>query len=329
MPQARPSPAYTGEPTRRRWTREELEETWTLGPDEHALLSGKRGFTRLGFAVVLRFFARRGRFPAPEEIDEDAIEYVALQVDVDAAEYRAYDHRGRTAEYHRAQIREAFGFRQATAGDADELASWLLDEVAPYEYDAERLMEAAYTRLRALKVEPPTPGRMDRLVRSSLRGYDERFCEAIFGRLSQDSVAEMDALLSEPDVPEDAARGGANDGSSDRKQPSLARLRNDPGRASAESARAEIAKLSRLRGIGLPEDLFRDVLPKVVRLQKTGSFRVPELSTGPSASGQVHAHVRAVLHEVAGGDRRAGRGAHPDGPQDRCALGKEDREDTP
>lgn len=100
---------------RRRWTREELEETWTLGPDEHALLSGKGGPTRLGFAVLVRFFAKEGRFPGPEEIPEEAVSLVARQVGVPAGEYAAYDHRGRTAEYHRAQIREAFGFRPATA----------------------------------------------------------------------------------------------------------------------------------------------------------------------------------------------------------------------
>lgn len=124
-------PAKPGEPTRRRWTHEELAEAWTLGPDEHALLAGKRGASRLGFAIVLRFFAREGRFPAPEEIDAADVEYVASQVDVPAAEYQTYDHRGRTAEYHRAQIRQTFGFRPATTLDADELVAWLLEDVAP------------------------------------------------------------------------------------------------------------------------------------------------------------------------------------------------------
>jgi len=154
--------------------REELDKGWTLGPDELALLSGKRGATRLGFAVILRSFVRHGRFPAPEEIDWHAVEYVAPQVDVPAEEYGNYDHHGRTAEYHRAQIREALGFRPATTGDADELAAWLLEEVAPYEYDAERLKGAAYARLRALKIEPPTPGRLDRLARARLQGRRQR-----------------------------------------------------------------------------------------------------------------------------------------------------------
>ena len=57
--------------------REDLEKAWTLGPDELSMLAGKRGATRLGFAVVLRFFAREGRFPGPtEEIDGEAVSHV-------------------------------------------------------------------------------------------------------------------------------------------------------------------------------------------------------------------------------------------------------------
>lgn len=234
---------------------EDLEEAWTLGPDEHALLSGRRGSTRLGFAVLVRFFSLEGRLPATEEVSavsEEEVAYVAGQVDVQATEYHSYDHQGRTAESHRAQIREAFGFKPSTNRDADELATWLLVDVAPYEYDGERLKEAAYTRLRSLKIEPPTPGRLERLVRSSLRSYDERFCKTTLERLSQNSIAEMNALLSDPGAPEvtEDTAGNSGDGRpSGREEPTLARLRNDPGRASAESARTEIAKLSRLHGI--------------------------------------------------------------------------------
>ena len=131
------------------------------GADGHALLSGKRGATRLGFAVTLRFFAREGRFPdLDKELDADAVAHVARQVQVPVREYAAYDLVGRTREYHRAQIREAFGFRTATVEDAEALADWLSEEVAPREYDLERRKEAAYARLKATKVEPPTPGRV-------------------------------------------------------------------------------------------------------------------------------------------------------------------------
>ncbi|MFF5279925.1 hypothetical protein [Streptomyces sp. NPDC000133] len=37
---------------------DELVEHWTLLKDEQALVSGKRGATRLGFAVLLKFCFR-------------------------------------------------------------------------------------------------------------------------------------------------------------------------------------------------------------------------------------------------------------------------------
>lgn len=155
----------------RRRTEEEIEEAWTLGPEEHALVAGKKaGPTRLGFALLLKFFAKAGRFPGAGEIDAEAVSLVARHVGVATEEYADYDRTGRTAEHHRAQIRETFGFRSATVGDSDALAAWLLEGVAPYEYDAKHLKEAAFTRLRGdLAVKGshmPVPHSVEKLAAS-------------------------------------------------------------------------------------------------------------------------------------------------------------------
>ncbi|WP_434740047.1 DUF4158 domain-containing protein [Micromonospora sp. SH-82] len=42
---------------------DELVEHWTLLNDERQLIAGKRGPTRLGFALWLKFYTRAGRFP--------------------------------------------------------------------------------------------------------------------------------------------------------------------------------------------------------------------------------------------------------------------------
>ncbi len=78
----------------RRRSREDLEEEWTLGPDEHALLAGNRGATRLGFAITLRFLRQGGPLPEDEEIDGEAVSHVARQIGVPAEEYASYDARG-------------------------------------------------------------------------------------------------------------------------------------------------------------------------------------------------------------------------------------------
>ena len=64
----------------------------------------------------LKSFELEGQFPRhASEPPLAAVEYVAQQVKVDAVELAAgYAFAGRTVEYHRAQIRTALGFREAT-----------------------------------------------------------------------------------------------------------------------------------------------------------------------------------------------------------------------
>lgn len=87
---------------------DELIDQWTLVGAELELVSGKRGATRLGFALVLRFYTERGRFPRGRgEIPDAAVEYIARQVGVTPTDIAFYEWSGRTIEYHRAQIRSA------------------------------------------------------------------------------------------------------------------------------------------------------------------------------------------------------------------------------
>jgi hypothetical protein len=42
---------------------DELVERWTVLEDDQKLIAGKRAPTRLGFALLLKFFTQYGRFP--------------------------------------------------------------------------------------------------------------------------------------------------------------------------------------------------------------------------------------------------------------------------
>ncbi|WP_254850165.1 DUF4158 domain-containing protein [Pseudonocardia sp. Ae263_Ps1] len=52
---------------------DELVEHFTLLADEQALLRNKFGATRLGFALLLKFFVRAGRFPSGRSELADAL----------------------------------------------------------------------------------------------------------------------------------------------------------------------------------------------------------------------------------------------------------------
>src|SRR5215468_8034117 len=46
---------------------EDSIDTWTLTPEDHALVAGKSRVNRRGFAVLLLFFRANGRFPEASE----------------------------------------------------------------------------------------------------------------------------------------------------------------------------------------------------------------------------------------------------------------------
>jgi hypothetical protein len=57
---------------------DELTGNWTPVGDELEQLSGRRGATKLEFALLLRFYALRGRFPAGRgEIPDQAVAQVS------------------------------------------------------------------------------------------------------------------------------------------------------------------------------------------------------------------------------------------------------------
>jgi hypothetical protein len=271
---------------KRSWTEEELIERWTLDPDELPLLGGKTGPTRLGFAVLLRFFAGEGRFPGSKgEVPGQAITYLAGQVGVPAEAYLRYDWRGRSIKYHRAEVRRHFGFREPTDADADALVQWLVEEVLPGERDPEKLREAVHGRCREGKVEPPLPGRVERLIASASRAHHERFCEGVFSRLSPEALRSIDALL-ETGPPADALE----DDPPGAGRSELSWIKADPGRVGLESVLEEIGKLGRVREVGLPDGLFAEAQPKLV-----AEYRRRAATEAPS---ELRAHrpaVRAAL----------------------------------
>jgi hypothetical protein len=110
---------------------DELVEHWTLLDDERDMVAGKRGPTRLGFALILKFYTRHGRFPAGRsELPDEVVAFVAKQVRVPASDLGFYEWSGRMAEYHRNQVREHLGFRVCLVADAGKLTDWLAGHVA-------------------------------------------------------------------------------------------------------------------------------------------------------------------------------------------------------
>lgn len=164
-----------------KWTLDELIDSWTLLPDELELVNrNKTEHTKLGLAVLLKYFQLEGRFPRRQrDVPQTAIEFVARQLRIAPAAYDRYDWQGRSIKLHRATIRVHLGFRQGTVADADAIVAWLIAEVLPHISRSDNIVETIYRRYRTLKIEPPTAGRIDRLARSAQHQYADQFCHHI------------------------------------------------------------------------------------------------------------------------------------------------------
>src|SRR3954468_1373686 len=207
---------------------EDIDDRWALNASDRTLLGNKTGATRLGFAVLLKMFQVNGRFPYRlEEVPVAAVEAIASQIEVPAEALRRYDWRSRAAAYHRAQIRDALGFREPTLDDTDALTRWLEGQVSALEHRPDRLLMAARERCGSLRIEPPSPDRLDRLVRSVVHRHEEAWCDGLLVRLPPATQAGLDALLKA--APHSHVTGG-ND-NNDNRAPLLA-LRAGAGHAS-------------------------------------------------------------------------------------------------
>lgn len=181
---------------KRNWELDELIEHFTILPNEMKLVENKLAENKIGFAVLLKFFQNEARFPTHKfEVPKAVISYIAKQIFCESELYAQYDWNGRTIKAHRVQIREFFEFREVTVQDSQDVSEWLRQHVLHHNQDWEQVMDVVYRRFRELKVEPPTPDRVERLIRSAIHTYEEQFFQATLQKLPPTTPAKLDALI--------------------------------------------------------------------------------------------------------------------------------------
>ena len=236
---------------------DELVEHWTLLKDERELVAGKRGPTRLGFALLLKFYTRSGRFPRGRaELPDEAVAFVARQVGVPASDLGFYEWAGSTIEYHRAQIRAPSRVPgvHASRTPTSSPSGWPPASRRPsggptgcarscWPLPAERIEPPSAGRMRPDRPLGPAPGRTDAVsagdaggsVRTPARAWPTagHGCRRRRGRRTRSR----------------SAAGADQVGARER----------EPGVDADRDQQADA-----VRAVGLPAGLFADVAPKVV-----------------------------------------------------------------
>jgi TnpA family transposase len=236
------------------YTFEELIEYYTLTPNELQLIFKKNGSNRLGFAVLLKYFQKEGKFPETKEnISDEILEYISKQLKIESSEFIKYNWSKRNITYHRKQIREYFGFRETSVKDLENIKEWLVKNILKNTLKEEYLKTIVYSRFLELKIELPTQSQIDRSIKSAIKSYEEGFFNNIYNKLSQNTIHAIDNILkSAIDLNEN----------SDTNELPFYKLKSDPGRIGLETVLSELQKLKIIRNIGIPFEIFRNIQHK-------------------------------------------------------------------
>ncbi|RAM50065.1 MAG: Tn3 family transposase [Hapalosiphonaceae cyanobacterium JJU2] len=254
---------------KRNWQPEELVECWTLLPNELELLVHKKPQNRLIFALLLKFFELEARFPeSGHEIPAVVVNYVTQQLKISPSIYYECNWQGRSIIYYRKKIREFFGFREASKKDALQLTDWLTEQALIYELKYEQLQSAAISRLRELKIEPPTQSRLERITRSALSSFESNFFQRTVAQLSSKTKEQIDNLFKPQKIEEQSLEVVSQLDIDESALSVWNELKLDPGRIGVGSFQKEIEKLSILRQLDLPPDLFANISAKILQQYK-------------------------------------------------------------
>jgi len=237
---------------KQQWRPDELFDQWTLTQEEITLVRNisQTDFNRLSYGLLFKYYQREGKFPQrKQEIPSVIVKYIAEQLQVKSNAFDNFKLKGRTARRYHLQLRQHFGFRTGTIADANAVLSWLFShEQLLEEHNLDRFREFIYERYKELKIEPPVPKRIERLIHSSVHSADNQFYTKIVERLSPETQEKLESLLNETNPSGNTSL--------------LFDLKNEACAATLENVLSEISKLERIRALSLPSDLFAGVSRK-------------------------------------------------------------------
>jgi Domain of unknown function (DUF4158) len=180
-----------------------------------------------------------------QDVPRAVVDPIARTLTIPGERYRQYDLAGRSARYHQEHIRQWTGCRVGTIADADAITTWLCAHTRVDDTTPARLTVRALERYRALHIEPPTPGRLERMTHAAQRTLEEQCFTTLAEALKPETRQMIDTMLTEsPSPPESPS------------PLSWSALKADAGRRSLETFEGEVAKLGHVQGLMVPYDLL-------------------------------------------------------------------------
>jgi len=241
--------------------------------DEINLMGDKRNETKLGFAILYKFFQIKHRFPQyKSDIPDDIINLIGKQIGVDSSLFEKYSWDSRSITYHRKQIRELFGFREYTITDSEGMKKWLIGTILQINDDIIYLKEEFYKKLYQLKIEPTSDENIERIISSALNTYENDIFENVFNKLSVETIQKFDLFLA-----------AESENNKSEQTIWLNDFSIDPDGANIESVFNEANKLRIIEDSMIPVAIFEDIPSKYLDkyYKRSKSENISELKRHP------------------------------------------------
>lgn len=211
---------------------------YTLTEDDLFRIGRRRkAENRLGFALQICALRFPGRLLRPGEVIPEAmLRVIADQVDADWRDIEGYGLRENTRYEHSAALQSELGYRPFLGAARAAMLRWL-EQAALTASGGADLAEAFMAALRAEKIIAPAPSTFERLCARAMVEAERFVLRRIGGVLAPHHAAALAGLLEiEPGT---------------RLTP-LAGLRSPLGGSGVGDFRELVARVERVRGLGLP-----------------------------------------------------------------------------
>lgn len=214
---------------------------------------------RLAFAIMLKFFQAKGRYPTKKDPVEPMILHsLANQLKVSPLLFEPIHLENRTAERFRQKIRVFLGYKKATLLDAEKLISWLMEQAESGPYTSPQYREKVYLFLKEQKTEPFSPKKIDRYIRAATSRFEKQFFATISKQLSPEAIKLFKKLLNDSDTDDTKVEADIN------TDVLLKHLKADPAGVKLKHVAFEIKKLSVIRSVPIPAALFGNASRKLL-----------------------------------------------------------------
>ena len=217
---------------------EDLRACFALSDRDRVLVFDQRGAeNRLGLAVALCALRFLGFVPDDiASIPDEALIFVAGQVDAAPHELLAYGARAQTRSDHLQLVLAHLDWRRAEQADRGRLADWLIERAVEHDAPA-TLMGLVSEHLRARSVLRPSVETLTRMIATARANAHRRVDTLLADQLPDARRAAFDRLL-------DGASGHTS---------GLADLRGRAARTGVKEAFGQVERYRRLVALGALE----------------------------------------------------------------------------